>query len=601
MVITPKSLTITQLFSAESEQYVVPAYQRRYSWHEKQLGELLDDVSLLEGSDTHLLGSVVCLTGYHKAGINELELVDGQQRLSTIFILLQCIADRFKKDGEARAAQDVEQLLQARALGEPSVRKVLLDSLDSGEFEQHLAGTIIDHPDNKNLALAFSFFRKWINEMELKKLGTFLYHLKNQCVVIRLDVSDAKDAFKLFETINNRGLKLSPTDIIKNFILGNAARFGQEPLKLARAKWAELLRHLDGTSIESFFRHLLCARLKKRITISYVIPNFKTVFMRQVTEAAKLPERHWYSDDVLSEEETDDGAETGLETSDDQPAEINFDGPTIPFAEFLEQVVASAKIYGQLVHSRTGKISIDRRLRNLRMIKSIQTYGFLMALRTNGCSDENFVEVLKLTESFLLRRHICRERSNENETLFARICGVSASNPLPEVIEEFRRYCPSDDKFRHEFANFYFSAGLIDRARYCLEQFELNKQGKYSEIFIGSADTVHVEHIIPIKIKTKKAKDEFGDWPTYLGAGSETKHPHFVPRIGNLTLFAGPLNIGASNNPYERKKTVYLNSAIKMTNALPSEFPDFRFGQVERRSMNFAEQAVTLWPIPQAK
>src|SRR5437879_2389823 len=135
MIINPKSLTIGQLLSAESEQYVVPPYQRRYSWHEKQLGELLDDISLLEGSDTHLLGSIVCLTGHHTAGINRLELVDGQQRLTTIFILLQCIADRLKKDGETSAAQDVERLLQAKALGEAPVLKVLLDSLDASEFD----------------------------------------------------------------------------------------------------------------------------------------------------------------------------------------------------------------------------------------------------------------------------------------------------------------------------------------------------------------------------------------------------------------------------------------------------------------------------------
>src|SRR5437773_731168 len=121
MQITPTSLTITQLLGSANEQYVVPAYQRRYSWQEKQLWELLDDVNLLEGSDTHLLGSIVCLTGYHKAGINELELVDGQQRLTTICILLQCIADRLKKEGETSTAQDVDRLLQARALGEAPV------------------------------------------------------------------------------------------------------------------------------------------------------------------------------------------------------------------------------------------------------------------------------------------------------------------------------------------------------------------------------------------------------------------------------------------------------------------------------------------------
>jgi hypothetical protein len=598
MIITPKSLTITQLLSAESEQYVVPAYQRRYSWQEKQLWELLDDVSLLEGSDTHLLGSIVCLTGYHKAGINELELVDGQQRLTTICILLQCIADRLKRDGETSVAQDVDRLLQARALGESPVRKILLDSLDSEEFEQHLTGQTVDQADNRNLALAFSTFRDWIKNKPLKDLGTFLYHLKNQCIVIRLDVSDAKDAFKLFETINNRGLKLSPTDIIKNFILGNAARFGPDPLKLARAKWAELLRRLDGTNIESFFRHFLCVRLKRRITISYVIPNFKTVFMQQVAEAAQLPERHWYSEEKPTTEETEEGDDEPVESGDDQPMPVIEKMPRISFAEFLEQVVVSAKTYGQIVHAQTGNSGIDRKLRNLRMIKAIQTYGFLTALRVGGCDDSTFNKILELTEAFLLRRHICRERANDNETLFARLCGVDPVDPLNTVIEEFRRYSPTDEKFRHEFAHFDFTSALIERARYCMEQFELDRQGKHLELIVGGADIVHVEHIIPHKIKTKKAKDEFGDWPAYLGQGSETKHPHFVSRIGNLTLFAGALNIGASNNPYERKKAAYLNSAIKLTNSLPNELPDFRFEQVEKRSADFAELAVKLWPVP---
>jgi hypothetical protein len=456
----------------------------------------------------------------------------------------------------------------------------------------------VEHPDNKNLALAFSTFHEWIADQKLTELATFLYHLKNQCIVIRLDVSDAKDAFKLFETINNRGLKLSPTDIIKNFILGNAARFGQEHLKLARAKWAELLRRLDGTSIESFFRHFLCVRLKRRITISYVIPNFKTVFMLQVEEAAQLPERHWYSEDKTTAEETEEGDDEPVENGDEQPMPVIEKMPRISFAEFLEQVVVSAKTYGQIVQAKTGNSGIDRKLRNLRMIKAIQTYGFLTALRVGGCDDNTLNKVLELTEAILLRRHICRERANDNETLFARLCGVDPLNPLNAVIAEFRKYCPSDEKFKHEFANFEFTSALIERARYCLEQFELNRQGKHLELIVGGADLVHVEHIIPLKIKTKKAKDEFGDWPAYLGQGSETKHSHFVSRIGNLTLFAGALNIGASNNPYERKKSAYLNSAIKLTNSLPNELPNFRFEQVEKRSADFAELAVKLWPVP---
>ena len=65
-----------------------------------------------------------------------------------------------------------------------------------------------------------------------------------------------------------------------------------------------------------------------------------------------------------------------------------------------------------------------------------------------GCSDANLETILRLTKSFMLRRHTCRERANENEIVFARLCGVDCSNPVKEVIEEFRRYCPTDDRFQ---------------------------------------------------------------------------------------------------------------------------------------------------------
>src|SRR2546426_2815994 len=98
MKITPTSLTINQLFGSSNEQYVVPTYQRRYSWRARQIWELMEDIVLLENSDTHLLGSIVCLADHHKAGPNQLELVDGQQRLTTVTILLECIRQRLEQE-----------------------------------------------------------------------------------------------------------------------------------------------------------------------------------------------------------------------------------------------------------------------------------------------------------------------------------------------------------------------------------------------------------------------------------------------------------------------------------------------------------------------
>lgn len=600
MNITPTSLTITQALSATREQYVVPSYQRRYSWRQKQLEDLLEDIELLEPTDTHLLGSVVCLTGAHTAG-----LVDGQQRLTTVCILLHCIHERLTKL-DPPAAQEVAPLLAARAPSAPPVPKIDLDSLDRQLFERLLRAERVESPENAELAFAFERFRGWVAERDAPELARFLYRLKDQVKLIRLDVSDAKDAFKLFETINNRGLRLSPTDIIKNFLLGNAARFGATDLDRARERWAELIVALDGVSTETFFRHFLSARLQRRVTKSFVVITFKRVFMREVAEALQLPERQRYVD-----AEPDDEPDEGPEEDEGESNELNDDNeagtdaePVLPetarvsFADFLEDLVGRARLYGEIVRASTGKEQIDRRLRHLRMIKAVQTYGFLSHLRAGGCSDADFEKVLQLTESFLLRRHICRMRTSETEIAFAKLCGVDCSGPLAGVAKTYREYSPSDERFREDFATAKFAARLVDRARYCLAQFEVRLQGKHLELVVGGPDIVHVEHIIPKKIKTRRARRQYGDWPEYLGPKSEARHPKYVWRIGNLTLFSGTLNIGASNNPYHRKKKAYSESALKITNSLPAKYPEFRFDQVEERSAALAETAVALWPVP---
>ncbi|MEH2510156.1 hypothetical protein V1291_001510 [Nitrobacteraceae bacterium AZCC 1564] len=597
MKFTPTSLTINQLFNSANEQYVVPTYQRRYSWTEKQIWELIEDVAQIEPGDQHLLGMVVCLAGHHKAGLNQLEVVDGQQRLTTIVILLECIRQRFEKEGLADAARDISTLLQAVPPSGQVEAKVLLDSIDADEFRDHVAQNADRTYINQSLLNAFHVIREdaieeSIKEDTIKGIQEFVYKLRNQAVVIRLDVSEAKDAFKLFETINNRGLRLSPTDIVKNFLLGNAARFGDGALKQARNSWAELLHHLDGINSDAFFRYYLMSLLQVRVKKVEVVSRFKSLFMKQVAEAAKLPDRHNYPD---AEDDDEDEVGNGEESSngDADPTRTE----AVSFRDFLSRLVQCAKCYGEIELARTKDLRINRHLRNLRMIKAAQTNGFLMHLRVGGCDDKKFREVLKLTESFVLRRHVCRERSNETESLFARLCGVDPKNPLEMIKKAYRELCPTDEKFRVEFSEAAFTSNLIDRARYCLERIEAARHGKYDELQVLGSGDVHVEHIMPQKIKTKKVKEELGDWVTYLGNNAESQHPKFVDRIGNLTLFAGALNIGASNNPFARKKAAYKESSIILTQEL-TKLSNFKFKDIEKRSRTLSEIAVELWPRP---
>ena len=269
MRITPNSLSVSNLLGSENEQYVIPTYQRRYSWHEQQVWDLIEDVELLENSDSHLLGMIVCLAAHHTAGLNKLELVDGQQRLTTISIILECIREKFEELDEEEDAKGLSRLLMARPHGSKPERKVLLESMDAEEYARLVKNDQSDD-DFKNEALwyAFDIVRDWIKDQSTEKLQTFSYRLRNQATVIRLDVVEAKDAFKLFETINNRGLRLSPTDIIKNFLLGNAARFGDQALQTARKSWSQILRHLDSTDTNAFFRYYLMSVVCRRLRAS---------------------------------------------------------------------------------------------------------------------------------------------------------------------------------------------------------------------------------------------------------------------------------------------------------------------------------------------
>lgn len=601
MNITPTALSVSKMLGAENEQYVIPAYQRRYSWRWQQVKDLWDDIFVLEGSDTHLLGTIVCLTGQHTAGINRLELVDGQQRLATISILLHCLLKRLRAEGREDGAQEIERLLIAKPPKGGTERKIALDSLDAKQFASHVAGREISHVENSHLAEAFASFTEWIAAQDTEEAVSLSYKLRNQAIMIRLDVSEAKDAFKLFETINNRGLRLSAMDVIKNFMLGNAARFGADQLDNAREKWAELLRNLDGISTDNFFRQFMGSHLGTPVTKSMVVYEFHRAFMNEVIEAEKLPERERYQQvppDVEDEDDGDDadGTETTATASDEEE-----DGrqllPKIAFSEFLSRLVASSRAYREVVLAQTGRPKLDRRLRNLALIKAQPSYGFLMTLRKSRCSDKEFEEVLKLTESFMLRRHVCRERTNENDRVFTQLSKVSSNGVLAEVRRLYRDYSPSDDKFRDEFAAANYTRRLLDRARYCLEQVEMHLQGEYPELLPSGPDDVHVEHIVPQRIWGKRVQKQIGDWPTYLGNGVGERHPRYVGRIGNLTLFAGELNMSASNNPYAKKKDAYKCSAFKLTSGLPSEYPNFRFAQVEARSKKLADLAVTLWPV----
>lgn len=603
MKITPTALTITQLFSTEAEQFIVPAYQRRYSWHAKHIAELFDDINMLESGETHLLGSIVCLTSNHGVGINELELVDGQQRTTTVMLFLNAMEEKYKELGKDKEAEKLGSYLYCTNFDGTQKNKLALGDLDNTDFDLIMENKNLNEVVNKRLIEGHKLILSLIGKLTPEQLDVFKYKFINQASVIRLDVAESKDAFKLFETINNRGLSLSPADIIKNFLLGNASLIDDATLEVVKKDWTSLIVSMDGLSLDDFFRQYMNGVLGRKVTFTMLIDTFKKYFVDNVITAESLANRTEYSAEVVAE--TEEAIEDELEAAEEEVEETV---PTrknkkpikqIPLTDFVASLRRAAVIYSKMLNSKVpnknfGDAKIDRHMLNLQKIRSMASYTFILNLMQRDIDRNDKLAILRLIETFMLRRNVAEYRTAELDDIFSNLTNVDDENIVEMVKSTLKEHLPSDKEFEDKILVHDFKGVSENRAKYMLEQIEYDENGNTGEKYIGEGDDVHLEHIVPQTITTKKAKEEFGDWEQYLGEDASVIHKDKVIRIGNMTLLSAPLNIKASNNPFLAKKAEYAKSEIKITKQL-TEYDDFRFEQIDERSKELARRSVKIW------
>ena len=595
MKITPTTLTLQQFFSAGNEQFLIPAYQRRYAWGQRQQRELFDDLRLLASGDTHLLGTVLFLSDTHKPGINQLELVDGQQRVTTITILMRILARRFKQEQKEKTAQKIAEMLQCEGEDEQMMPKLQLGDLDHGDYVRIMDGGDISEVENVCLKGAYEHFTEWVGQLSVDELNAFFHKLMNSASIIRLDVGAAKDAYKLFETINNRGLRLKPTDIIKNFLLGHASSLPAGTLDKVKDDWRKLIVALDGLDSDDFFRQWLAGKLHRKVTKTKLVTDFKAYYLRHVQEAESMTE--FMSSTIKDDEDEDESEDVAITGDEDEATDASAKIKKVKLTAFAKALRSSAELYAELLWHSTESKKVNRHIANLWRIKAFQAFTWLLDMFGRERLDEKAqVRLLKALEAFMMRRHICEKRSNELETIFAGLTGIAEEGYEKAVLEILRDHTPDDEEFESSFASFPFVPAVIDRARYALEMFEYQVIGHKNEYYLADADELELEHIIPKAADKAGTKKEFGDWPSYLGEGWKAKHTKMLHRIGNMTLLADELNVVASNNPFLAKRKEYAKSNIQLTKDLVG-LSQFKFKQVEARSKSFAKQAVAMWRV----
>lgn len=601
MNITPNKLTITQLLATPNEQFVVPSYQRRYAWGLPQYTALFEDIDMLKDNDGHLFGTIILHSSHHTGGLNQPELVDGQQRLTTLIILLKAIATVYLKKGETERAKQVKTMFTCKGLDDIVKPKLKLGELDNPDIEGLIIENSTENITNQNIKFAYQDYVAWLMEFEVAEINKFLFKLTNIAVLIRLDVGMAQDAYKLFETINNRGLRLSATDIIKNFLLGHASKIPEaNTLKQVKSLWSKIIINLDGIDTDDFIRQFMCSVLHRKITMSKLILEFKKYYLKNVKHGDLLGEYQYYFESPQAENEYDEEEDLIEDIIDESTEDNNESNESTKFTitEFLQHLEQLSATYKKLVTNNHENTKIKRHIKNLNNILSKPAYIFLMHFLDNDSySTNDKILVLKYFENLMLRRHICERRTSENDDIFAKLIPFLQTDNLLQNIKDYltkTEHIPLNNEFKESFPKHQFKGRLIDRAKYVLEKIEYYKRGDTNELTIASSEEVHLEHIIPQTINTKKAKEELGDWVTYLGENSTVKHKKYVNYIGNMTLLGESLNIQAYNNPFAKKKGSYRKSSFIITQELTNQ-NDFKFYHVDKRSEALTELITKIW------
>lgn len=542
----------------QNEVFDVPSYQRRYSWSEQQWEELWRDLKSIERDENHFMGSIVVLTEVHDpSSFNHLELVDGQQRMTTLLIILSALRDRYKQFDE-ETSEEIQSDLLFNSKFDNEAPKLKLGELDDQKFQSILRDK--KQTGNTRLDEVYDYFSEKLEDKNKEELNEIRDKLLENLSVVLIYSETEKAAFRLFETLNDRGLELSAIDLMKNYLLKESVERNGINQEKVKEDWKNIIKNLDDVDKKiRFFRHYFMSakspETNDKVTKSKIYQRFK---------------------DIIDEELQEEG---------------------ITIEEYTKDMRVQSEVYREVVTAEVDEFSesvnskVNFHLRNLKAIGASPARTLILRAFREEINGEELINLLEIIETFTVRRIIGRMTTAPLDRYYNQLAleAFDEENTL-EIIENFfSENVPSDDEFISNFKERQHR--MNDQTKYILDTLEredfMNEgtgkriQGRYE---------VHIEHIAPRG--TFNAK-KYSKWIDYLGVTKE-EFEELKDTIGNLTLLEKKLNLKASDNPFQQKKEEYRNSDFKMTEKLLQE-EKWSIERIKNRSEKLAKTANQIW------
>jgi len=595
-----------------NNHFGVPDFQRNYAWEDPQVEAFWNDIEFLATTnrDSHFVGSIITYQP-ETEGLHEpvTQLIDGQQRMTTIFMLLSLIRDNIfahentflpAEPNSGLASFDVgskvtrvlftsEERATPRFSANPIIREsfyecVLRNPVNVDPLRKKFKK--VENPNTLKLRKAYwrleDYLKAYVDKhggedpvARLRTLNELLDAVLKRIQILQISTTKLSEAINIYMTLNNRGIGLTPADLVKSLIMKHISE-GLTGLALERknaeivTKWQEIISSVTENRVDQFLRHYLLVYLKEK---------------RPLREA-----------DIYSSFES---------IVEGVPGNRN-PNPKISAENVFNDLITKSLTYAQLLMNADGwsnEAYYRNRFEGLNSIQDAHRIFFLALFDdVSGIPDQERKNLLTLWEILTLRWVLTGGNAQIYENFAqsrARSLLVESATPsvrIQEVRDEIIAQLPTDELVRTRLMEPTYSRNLV---RYLY--YRINEQLTHNQDTIRfDSKTLHVEHISP-----EGATDY---WHLSVGTSAidepekSARYLEYVNLIGNQTLLEFKINSSIRNEDWPVKKTGiadptyqgYTDSSIKITTDLLN-FDKWEIANIKRRNRWFVETFLAIW------
>lgn len=539
--------------------YTVPPYQRDYSWKRDQWEDLWNDILTIKKTDSvHYMGSIVL----QNMGDKKFNVIDGQQRFSTLTLVVLGTINQLTNLVDAKI--DIEdnkqriELLQRKYIGDKDPgsltysSKLKLNENNNSFFQSNLL--VFRNPNNINtlkdsdklLLQAYNFFVENISKLfKNENNGEIITNFLNKLVAerlmfIQIVVEDELSAYTVFETLNSRGVGLTVTDLLKNYLFSIATKVD---LPHVKEKWKNIVDIIGLDTFPVFLRHYWISK-NKLIRQEYLFRGIKDA----VTT----------SPEVIS---------------------------------LLDSLEDNALLYNALSNYSDsfwgGNRDVKNRIKEITLFKEKQAFPILIAAY-NSLSLENFSRVLRIVNIITFRYTvIARLHTNLKEDIYNKAAIKISNREATSIMQVATLVKPlylADNEFRNSFSTKSIST---KRGKKLIRYIFFSIENHLSQTNLDFEENpATIEHVLPENV----SENYIDDFPLAI-------HDSVVYRLGNYTLLEADKNRRCETLPFDQKKAIYQTSQYEMPRQIQAN--NWTPNTIDNRQDNLANYASSIWRISQ--